>query len=154
MLIQAINLNFVWEFAIFADQKRKKYKTSRCIGKSYLKMATIDYLDYTLTYSDKKIVVNNSNSKWQDAIDKWNQLGDKSFDNYKKYRNTISSLKNRVFSLDEWEVVNNHWQEISNIIVIGNQDPIELYEKLTGETRKPNDCLELFKKIRRTKEKR
>lgn len=109
-------------------------------------MATICYLDYTLTYSDKKIVVNNSNSKWQDAIDDWKQLDDKSFDNYKKYRNTISSLKNRVFSLEEWRVVGEKWNQISEIIEIQdpNKNPIDLYEKLTGETSKPDDCLCLF----------
>ena len=119
-------------------------------------MKTIVYSDYILTYDPNKDInnINNNNSddRWQTAITTWNGLKDKSFDNYKKYRNTISSLKNRVFSLDEWDVVNKNWEDISKIIVIKKgQDPIELYEKLTGETHNSNDCLDLFKKFEEQK---
>lgn len=111
-------------------------------------METIDYLGYTLTYDpNKDISYNTSDDSWQTAITNWKELPDKSFDNYKKYRNTISSLKNRVFSLEEWRVVGEKWKQISEIIKIQdtNKNPIDLYEKLTGEPNKPDDCLCLFK---------
>lgn len=122
-------------------------------GESYLKMGTIaTYLGYKLTYDPNKNINNNtSDDSWQTAITNWKGLPDKSFDNYKKYRNTISSLKNRVFSSEEWKVVSEYWEKISNIIIIQDANPIELYEKLTGETRKPDDCLELFKKFEEQK---
>ena len=103
----------------------------------------IEYFGYTLHYYNKNEISVESDSKWQEAITKWN--GEKKdLDDYKKYRNSISSLKNRVFSAEEWNVVADNWAKISSIIKIEDKNPIDLYENLTGENKKPDGCLNLF----------
>ena len=113
----------------------------------------IDYFGYTLTYDPKNINNTTSDDSWQTAITTWKNLKEKSFDNYKKYRNTISSLKNRVFSLEEWRVVGEKWNQISEIIKIQDtsKNPIDLYERLTGETSNLDGCLRLFKEFEEKK---
>ena len=118
----------------------------------------VEYLNYKLYYSSKvkNIVKRCYNANWQKAIENWKSTNDKSLYEYKRHRNSISSLKNRVFSAEEWNLVEDIWDKISNNIKIDEKtNPIELYVNLTGEQvdgiQKSEKCLDLFNKFKATK---
>lgn len=76
----------------------------------------VNFAGYTLTYNPNKKVELDPNTTWQNKIDEWKGVSDKSYNKYKEYRIHISSLKNRVFSEEEWKIIEKNWNDIIEII--------------------------------------
>ena len=123
----------------------------------------IEFAGYKLYYDlteAKKLVQITPNQTWQNKINEWKNSEDKSYSKYKEFRNYISSLKNRVFSEKEWEIIGKVWDEIKGIILYNTQDNtqdnfIEKFIKYTGEGAEEQDSnnkTTLFGKLRQTKD--
>ena len=114
---------------------------------------TVTFAGYTLTYAKGPEKI-DSNNTWQSKINEWNNTN-KNYDDYKQYRNHISSLKNRVFSEKEWEIITDNWSNILEKISYKNNDAefIKAYLEFTGEGEE-NDLMEgtLFYKLKKAKD--
>ena len=106
---------------------------------------------YTISYINKEPVQTTDTAIYQSKIEEWKTQMNKELDTYKIYKDFISSLKNRVFSQGEWEIVANHWQDIYNSIQNINVDnALDLYKKLTGDYdkgEKNESNIQLFSKF-------
>lgn len=78
------------------------------------------------------------NIKWfKELQDFENKITNFSFKFYKENCKLVSSLKNRVFSEFEWEILGGKWSEISNSLSINeineiNKDTLDKYDKICG----------------------
>lgn len=121
-------------------------------------MEEIKVGEYVLYYDKEKLKAEDCgvNESCQKKVDEWkSKLQGEiiTLNDYKDYRNYISSLKNRVFSNSEWDIIEKHWDRILGILKTQDENALDIYYRLTGEGGNTNNSLKLFEKFEEQKKK-
>lgn len=74
------------------------------------------------------------NLKWHNELKNFKEGDNQSFVFYKENCKLVSSLKNRVFSEYEWDILGNNWNDISKMLSFNeiNQDTLNNYDEICG----------------------